>query len=45
MEEKGSDMLQLFSVDFYDLLNPCSTFSFVTPLIPTNFDILPDVLN
>ena len=38
-------MLQVFSIDVYDLLDPDDTLSFVTPSIARNFDILPNVVN
>ena len=48
-QEDSSDivtgMLQVFSIDVYDLLDPSSTLSFVTPLVSINFDVLPDVLS
>ena len=37
--------MKVFSINFYDLLYPGSTLSFVTPLITSKFDILPHVLN
>ena len=37
-------MLQVFSINIYALLDPGVTFSFVTPLEATKFDVLPDVL-
>ena len=38
-------MLQVFSINVYDLLYPCATLSFITPLVARKFDILPDILN
>ena len=38
-------MLQVFSTDVYDLLEPGSTLSFVSPLIACKFDIFPDIFN
>ena len=38
-------ILQVFSIDFYALLEWSARLYFVTPLIDSNFDILPDVLN
>ena len=40
-----SGMFQVFSIDVYDLIEPGATLSFVTLLIASKFDILPDVLN
>ena len=37
-------MLQVFSVNFYALLDLGATLSFVTLLVARMFDILPDVL-
>ena len=37
-------MLQVFSVNVYDLLDPGATLFFVTPLVARKFDVLPDVL-
>ena len=38
-------MLQVFSLNVYDLLDPGATLSFDTPLVARKFDILPDILN
>ena len=38
-------MLNAFSIDVYVFLDPGSTLSFVTLLVSTKFDILPDILN
>ena len=38
-------MLKVFSVDVYDLLDPGTTLSFVTPFIAKKFEILPDISN
>ena len=40
-----TDMLQVFSIDVYALLNLVSTLSFFTPLVARMFDIFPDILN
>ena len=40
-----TNMLLVFSVDVYVLLDPGATLSFVTPLVATNFDVLTDFLN
>ena len=40
-----TDMLKVFSINVYDLLNPDATLSFVTPLIAKKFELLPDILN
>ena len=40
-----TDMLKVFSIDVYALLDPGATFSFVTPLVAKKFDILPDILH
>ena len=37
-------MLQVLSIDFYALLDPDATLSFVTPLVSRKFDVLPNVL-
>ena len=37
-------MLKVFSVDEYALLDLGATLSFVTPLVPKKFYILPDML-
>ena len=37
-------MLQLFSVNVYELLDTGATLYFVTTLVSGNFDVLPDVL-
>ena len=37
--------LKVFSLDVYDLLDPDTTLSFVTPLVAKKFDILPDILH
>ena len=39
------DMLKVFPIDVYALLDPGDTFFFVTPLVANNFYTLPDVLN
>ena len=38
-------MFKFFSNHAYDLLDPCATLSFVTPLVAKMFDILPDILH
>ena len=38
-------MLQVFSIDVYDLLDPGYILSFITPLIVRKFNVLPDILN
>ena len=38
-------MLQVFSTSIYDLLDPGSALSFVTPLLDLTFKILPEVLH
>ena len=38
-------MLKVFTIDVYVFLDPGGTFSFVTPLVATKFDIFPDVLH
>ena len=38
-------MLQVVSLIFYTLLDSDATFSFVTPLVATKFDIFPYILN
>ena len=38
-------MLQVFSSNVYDLLDPGATLSFVTPLVARKFDIFLDILN
>ena len=38
-------ILQIFSIDVYDLLDPGDILSFVTPIIDCKFYIFPDVLN
>ena len=40
-----SDILQVFSLNAYALVDSGATLSFVTPLVARNFDILPDILN
>ncbi|XP_069146008.1 uncharacterized protein [Solanum lycopersicum] len=40
-----TDMLKVFSIDVYALLDPGDTLSIVTPLVAKKFDILPDILN
>ena len=37
-------MLQIFSIDIYNLHDPGATLSFVTPLIAKKFDVLPNIL-
>ena len=37
------DMLQLFSVNVYSLLDPGATLYFFTPLVDRKFDVLPNV--
>ena len=48
-QESSSDvvagMLQVFSIDVYDLLDPGTKLSFVTPLISKKFGIFPNILN
>ncbi|XP_069146050.1 uncharacterized protein [Solanum lycopersicum] len=48
-QEKSADLvtgiLQVFPTSVYDLLNPRSTLSFVTPLLSLTFEILPEVLH
>ena len=38
-------MLQVFSIDFYDLLNLGATMSFVNPLVARKFDVLLDIFS
>lgn len=38
-------MFQVFYINFYALLDPIDKFSFVTPLVPRKYDIVPDILN
>ena len=38
-------ILKVFSIDLYSLLDFSSTLSFVTPLVPKKFEILPDILH
>ena len=38
-------MLQVFSTSVYALFDPGSTLSFLTPLLSTTFEILPEVLH
>ena len=38
-------ILQVFLVNVYDLLDPCATLSFVTPLVYMIICILPDVFS
>ena len=38
-------MLQVFSTSFYDLLDPGSVLSFVTPLVALLFEIFIEVLH
>ena len=38
-------MLKVFSIDVYDLLYLGATLSYVTSMIPKNFEILCDILN
>ena len=40
-----TDMLQVFSMYVYALLDPGATLSFVTPLISKKIENLPDILN
>ena len=40
-----NDMLKVFSIDVYDLVDVGATLSFVTPLVAKKFDIFPDILN
>ena len=40
-----TDMLQMFSINVYALLDPDATLSFVTPLVSMNFDVLPDIFH
>lgn len=40
-----TSILQVLSIDLYDLLDPGATLSFTNPLITRNFYILPDILN
>ena len=40
-----TDVLQVFSLNAYALLDLGATLSFVTPLVARNFYILPDILN
>ena len=40
-----TSMLKLFFFDVYALLDLIATLSFVTPLVPMKFDILPDILD
>ena len=48
-QEKSADvvtgMLKVFSTSVYALLDPWSTFSFVTLLLALTFEILPNVLH
>lgn len=37
-------MLQIISINVYDLLNPGATFSCVTSLVDISFYVLPDIL-
>ena len=39
-----TSMLQVFSINVYDLFDPIDTLSFVTPLVYRKFEILLDVL-
>lgn len=39
-----TDMLQVFSIDICELLDPSATLSFVTPLVAMKFDVLPDII-
>lgn len=36
-------MLQVFTINVYDLLDPGATLSFVTPLLDMKFDIFPHI--
>ena len=38
-------MLQVFSIDLNELLDPSATLPFVTPLVSMIFDMLPDVFH
>ena len=40
-----TDMLKVFSLDVYALLDPGATLSFVTPLVAKKFETLPDILH
>ena len=40
-----TDMLKVFSIDVYALLDPSDTLSFVTPLVDKKFNILLDILH
>ena len=40
-----TSMLQVFSISFYALLDPGSTFPFVTTLLAVTFEIQPQVLH
>ena len=48
-QENSTDVvtctLHVFSFPMYEFLDPGSTFSFVTPLVASKFDILPDILH
>ena len=49
MQETSPDvvtnMLKVFSIDAYALLDPGATLPFVTPLVAKKFDVLPDILH
>ena len=40
-----TDMLKIFTLDVYALIDPGDTLSFVTPLVAKKFDVLPDILH
>ena len=40
-----NDMLKVFSIDAYALLDPGATLSFVTPLVAKKYEILPDIFH
>ena len=40
-----TDMLKLFSIDVYPLLDPDATLYFVSPLVAKKSDILTDILH
>ncbi|TMW89238.1 hypothetical protein EJD97_017461, partial [Solanum chilense] len=40
-----ADILKVFSIDVYALLDPGATLSFIAFLITKKFDVLPDILN
>ena len=40
-----TDLLQVFSVNVYALLDPSANLSFIAHLVAKKFDVLPDILN